>query len=282
MNESSTSMVAMTPVLPREICCHWVGHALPAAVTALDRIFSAAAGHPAEASAVCPEGLAPRVRARISSTTWPRGCLASMGIAPDARRRSCRAGSLRRRYSRVSPMRNATCGGPEAVKVVVGPIHLAKLTYVSYVTYMPDEGDPIARAQALRVAIGRVARRMRQIYATHEAEPTFNEIALLVHLARDGPATPTEIARGERITSQAIAPAIRELQARGLLERSRHPRDGRSTVLTVTDAGRAALADRELDVVARLVRALQDDLTPADRERLESVVPVLNKLADSL
>jgi hypothetical protein len=34
--------------------------------------------------------------------------------------------------------------------------------------------------------------------------------------------------------------------------------------------------------VARLVRALQDDLTPADRERLESVIPVLNKLADSL
>jgi DNA-binding MarR family transcriptional regulator len=162
-------------------------------------------------------------------------------------------------------------------------IHLAKLTYVSYVTYMSDDGDPIARAQALRVAIGRVARRMRQIYAIHEAdEPTFNEIALLVHLARDGPATPTEIARGERITSQAIAPAIRELEARGLLDRSRHPRDGRSTVLTVTAAGRAALADRELAVVARLVQALKDDLTPADRERLESVVPVLNKLADSL
>jgi DNA-binding MarR family transcriptional regulator len=148
---------------------------------------------------------------------------------------------------------------------------------------MPDDGDATARAQALRVAIGRVARRMRQIYATHEAdEPTFNEIALLVHLARDGPATPTEIARGERITSQAIAPAIRELQARGLLDRSRHPRDGRSTVLTVTAAGRTALANRELAVVARLVQALQDDLTPADRERLEAVVPVLNKLADSL
>ena len=162
-------------------------------------------------------------------------------------------------------------------------IQLAKLAYVSYVTYMPDDSDPIARAQALRVAIGRVARRMRQIYATHEAdEPTFNEIALLVHLARDGPATPTEIARGERITSQAIAPAIRELEARGLLDRSRHPRDGRSTVLTVTAAGRAALANRELAVVARLVRALRDDLTPADRERLESLVPVLNKLADSL
>src|ERR1700735_2150918 len=41
MNESSTSMVAMTPVLPREICCHWVGHALRAPVTAPDRIFPA-------------------------------------------------------------------------------------------------------------------------------------------------------------------------------------------------------------------------------------------------
>src|ERR1700679_278816 len=143
---------------------------------------------------------------------------------------------------------------------------------------MPDDGDPIARAQALRVAIGRVARRMRQIYATHEAsEPTFNEIAVLVHLARDGPATPTEIARREQITSQAIAPAIHELRGRRLVDRSRNPADGRSSVLTITAAGRTALASRELAVVARLVRALHEDLTPAERERLESVIPVLNK-----
>jgi hypothetical protein len=34
--------------------------------------------------------------------------------------------------------------------------------------------------------------------------------------------------------------------------------------------------------VARLVRARPDDLTPAERERLESVIPVLGKLAGSL
>ena len=148
---------------------------------------------------------------------------------------------------------------------------------------MMEDDDPVAQAQALRVGIGRVARRMRQIYAVHEAsEPTFNEIAVLVHLARDGPATPTEIARREQITSQAIAPAIHELRGRGLLDRSRNPADGRSSVLTITAAGRTALASRELAVVARLVRALHEDLTPAERERLESVIPVLNKLADVL
>ena len=42
------------------------------------------------------------VRASIASTTWPGGCLASMGIAPNARKRACNSGSLRRRYSRVS------------------------------------------------------------------------------------------------------------------------------------------------------------------------------------
>jgi hypothetical protein len=45
------------------------------------------------------------VRDSIASTIWSRGCLASMGIAPDARKRSCNCGSLRRRCSRVSPMR---------------------------------------------------------------------------------------------------------------------------------------------------------------------------------
>jgi len=42
---------------------------------------------------------------RIASTTWSRGRPASMGIAPDASKRSCNFGSLRRRYSRVSPIR---------------------------------------------------------------------------------------------------------------------------------------------------------------------------------
>jgi DNA-binding MarR family transcriptional regulator len=148
---------------------------------------------------------------------------------------------------------------------------------------MAGGSDPVAQAQALRVGIGRVARRLRQIYAVHEAsEPTFNEIAVLVHLARDGPATPTEIARREQITSQAIAPAIHELRSRGLLDRSPHPTDGRRSMLAITAAGRTALADRERAVVGRLVRALHDDLTPMERERLESVIPVLNKLADAL
>ena len=65
---------------------------------------------------------------------------------------------------------------------------------------------------------------------------------LSVSFRGDGASGSTSL---QRITSQAIAPAIRELEARGLLDRSRHPRDGRSTVLTVTVAGRAALADRE-------------------------------------
>src|SRR4029077_617523 len=52
-----------------------------------------------------PRRTAPSVRESIASTAWSRGSLASTGIAPDARKRSCKAGSLRRRYSRVSPMR---------------------------------------------------------------------------------------------------------------------------------------------------------------------------------
>ena len=34
------------------------------------------------------------MRESSASTTWSRGCLASTGIAPDARRRSCRTGRL--------------------------------------------------------------------------------------------------------------------------------------------------------------------------------------------
>jgi len=146
-----------------------------------------------------------------------------------------------------------------------------------------DPTDPAAKAQELRVAIGRVARRMRQIYATHDGTgPTFTEVAVLVHLAREGPTSPTELAGRERVTTQAVAAVIRELERRKLVRRTPHSSDGRRTVITITPAGTAVIGDRELAVMSGLVRVLEDSFNATERRRLEGVTPLLNKLADML
>lgn len=145
-------------------------------------------------------------------------------------------------------------------------------------------GSPdVAAAQDLRLAIGRVARRLRQLYATErESAASFIELGVLVHLERDGAASPTALAAGEGVTSQAIAAVVRDLERRTLVARTGGLADRRRVAVAITDAGRELLRSRENAVVDAMVRALADAYTPAERRQLESAIPLLNRLAKRL
>ena len=144
-------------------------------------------------------------------------------------------------------------------------------------------GRNVIAAQDLRVAIGRVARRLRQLYATErESAASFIELGILVHLQREGPASPTTLAAGEGVTSQAIAGVVRELERRALVERTGGQRDRRRVAVAITDAGRELLISRENAVVDAMVKALAEEYTPAERRQLESAIPLLNRLAKRL
>jgi len=139
-------------------------------------------------------------------------------------------------------------------------------------------------AQDLRVAIGRVARGLRRLYAAErdDGAASFIELAILVRLDREGPTFPSELAAGETVTSQAIAGIVRELERRDLVQRSGDLQDRRRVLVAITDAGRELLMRREQAVVDATVRALEEDYTPAERRRLEAAVPLLNRLAERL
>jgi DNA-binding MarR family transcriptional regulator len=144
-------------------------------------------------------------------------------------------------------------------------------------------GSDVVAAQDLRVAIGRVARRLRQLYATERrSAASFIELGILVHLERDGPASPTTLAAGEGVTTQAIAGVVRELERRGLVQRTGSQTDRRRVAVAITDAGRELLISRENAVVDAMVSALADEYTPAERRQLEAAVPLLNRLAKRL
>ena len=135
----------------------------------------------------------------------------------------------------------------------------------------------------LRVAIGRVAHRLRQLWALGEARDgiSFTEGALLTHLIREGASSPTSLAGNERVTSQAITAHLTNLAARGLIRRSADPTDGRKIVVTITPAGSAALAARERTLMHHLDRALES-LGEADRRALTAAGPPLARLAGHL
>src|SRR4051794_30992191 len=143
--------------------------------------------------------------------------------------------------------------------------------------------DVASAARDLRISIGRVARRLRQL-STQAAggDLLFLELAVLSRLERHGPAAPTALAGNERVTAQAIGPIVTSLLQRGLVSRTPDPRDGRKVVVALTDAGRKSLGEQESGVVDRLTVALQDGFTAQQIEQLAAVAPLLDRLADKL
>jgi DNA-binding MarR family transcriptional regulator len=147
---------------------------------------------------------------------------------------------------------------------------------------VPD-ADASKVAPDLRLAVGRLARRLRQLYALRRGEElSFIELAVLSRLHRDGPASASRLANGERVTAQAVGAAVAALHQRGLVQRTPDPHDRRKTIVSLTDPGRSALTLREQAVIDRMVQAVASGYTPAERRQLAAAAPLLERLADLL
>ena len=141
-----------------------------------------------------------------------------------------------------------------------------------------DEQD---LARDLRLAVGRVARRLRQLYVQTDDGPSFLELAVLQRLQRAGPASPGTLAAGEQVTSAAIAAIVGRLVGAGLADRTPDPIDGRKAVVAISDVGRSALDVREAASITDIHHALTV-LTPAERRTLADAVPLLERMATLL
>jgi DNA-binding MarR family transcriptional regulator len=135
-------------------------------------------------------------------------------------------------------------------------------------------------AGTLRVALGLLARRIRQLKA--EGEITLPESSALARLDRGGPATPSELARQEQISPQSMGATLAGLEARGLVGRRSDPADGRRAVISITAQGQQMLNDRRNERTLRLAQALSAGFTDAEVDQLMAVVPLLERLAQSI
>jgi DNA-binding MarR family transcriptional regulator len=146
-----------------------------------------------------------------------------------------------------------------------------------------SDDDAAKVAHDLRLAVGRLARRLRQLYAQHHGDQlSFTELAVMSRLHRDGPATASHLANGERVTAQAVGPAIGALHQRGLVQRTPDPHDRRKTIISLTDPGRSAFTVREQAVIDRLVQAVASGYTAAERRQLAAAAPLLERLSGLL
>jgi DNA-binding MarR family transcriptional regulator len=145
---------------------------------------------------------------------------------------------------------------------------------------MTQDPDIQQLAGTLRVSIGLLLRRLRQVQA--EGELTLPESSALARLDRGGPATPTALAKLEQISPQSMGATLGALEARGLVERRPDPEDGRQVVISATEAGLQALRNRRNARTEHLAQALSTGFTRSELERLMAVAPLLERLAQSI
>jgi DNA-binding MarR family transcriptional regulator len=131
-------------------------------------------------------------------------------------------------------------------------------------------------APRLRWAITRMARRLRQQAGT-DLGPS--QVAALATVERHGPLSPSELADLERIKRPTATRIVRHLEEGGLVERVSHPADGRSSILSVTPAGRALLKrlrERKTAYLAKRLGALDAE----DRRTLERAAELLEGMLE--
>jgi DNA-binding MarR family transcriptional regulator len=135
-------------------------------------------------------------------------------------------------------------------------------------------------AGALRVAVGLVVRKLRQ--APFAGELTLAESSALSRLERGGPATSSDLARGDRISPQSMGVTVAALLDRGLIERSRDPEDGRRIVLSITGEGRRMVNDKRGARTEHIATALRDGFSDDDLRQLMAATALLERLAEQL
>lgn len=140
---------------------------------------------------------------------------------------------------------------------------------------MPAVSDP-ALASALRLAVMRLARRMRA--ERPQTALTLTQLAALATLERHGPLTPRELAAAERVTPPSMTRVVTALEAAGLASRTDHPSDGRQVLLDATDEGRALLREDRRRREAWLAQQLRE-LEPDDWQVLQKAAEILDRLA---
>jgi DNA-binding MarR family transcriptional regulator len=144
-------------------------------------------------------------------------------------------------------------------------------------TREPDVSDV---AGALRVSIGLLLRRLRQVQAGDDL--TLPESSALARLDRGGPTTPGALAKLEQISPQSMGATLAALEARGLVQRRPDPGDGRRAVISATEAGLRTLRDRRNARTQRLAQALSAGFTRPELEQLMAAAPLLERLAQSI
>ena len=135
---------------------------------------------------------------------------------------------------------------------------------------------PVIDAARLRVALARLARRLRK----HElAGLTPTQLAALATVERSGPIRLGDLAAIEGIAPSTLTRLVTALEDRGYVLRCADPSDARASTLAITPQGQDMLERIRTETTLAITASLRL-LTPAQRSALAAALPVLEQLAE--
>ncbi|MEO8529249.1 MAG: MarR family transcriptional regulator [Pseudolysinimonas sp.] len=130
----------------------------------------------------------------------------------------------------------------------------------------------------LRMVLQRLVRRIRINRAVGDLGDT--QLSVLFHLDRLGPQTPGDLAALERVTPPSMNRTVNGLEEGGHVVRAKSVDDARKVLVDLTPSAHDLLVDVRAQRTAWFSQHLAT-LDATERERLEDVIPILRKLADS-
>jgi DNA-binding MarR family transcriptional regulator len=136
------------------------------------------------------------------------------------------------------------------------------------------------------LADAQIAAGFERFYETLRRVTPREELSLtaastLRRLERSGPHRLCELYAPEGVTQPAMTQLVTRLEREGLAQRGGDPADGRAVVVSITDAGRAAVARRREGRAEALSELLQR-LPAEEHAAILAALPALEHLGDLL
>jgi DNA-binding MarR family transcriptional regulator len=153
---------------------------------------------------------------------------------------------------------------------------MPEITQTSTAELTEPTAELTEHAARLRLAINRMARRLRQ-QASADLGPA--SVAALATIERSGPLTPSELARIETIQRPTATRILSRLTEDGLVTRASDPADGRSSIVAITKEGRAALTRLRKLKTAYLAKELRK-LSEEDVATLGRAAEILEQMLE--
>ncbi|KOV74774.1 MarR family transcriptional regulator [Streptomyces sp. AS58] len=139
------------------------------------------------------------------------------------------------------------------------------------------------------VVAGRLRRRLQALEGIEGPDPSSgaerelspSQASVLRRLAKNGPASASDLAAAEGVRPQSMAKTVLALEEAGHVTRSQDPHDGRRQLVSLTERGRERRQGDRLARQAWLARALQAHGTEEEVRAVITAMALLDKVAQA-